>query len=377
MFSSNVDQPQDLPIDGRWEGPSGPVLVEVKRTSSVRDLRGALVALAYLVERDASICAAVCVVVKSRLSSARLREELDRFRSVLRPEIGARVHLLADLGAAGAQGEGRAAVDGLLAALPDAFHAWLEQLLAAERQRGRSPSLPPRQGVVAALAQLQLRKQPAVTVKRLQELVGASYPTVAAALKDLADKGWLEESPERGVRLRPLTAREWMDLARDHARLRTLRVFTDPTGLASPEQMLRRLDRLKESGALPAGVRIGGVLGAARHFPDLDITAAPRLDLSTEADAVLLARLIDAGLQPKTRPEQRVALAVHASREPWVGAESGLTAGERTDDGPQPPERMAGELECLADLIEMGFTREAGEMAEHLARRGKDGGAEA
>jgi hypothetical protein len=370
MFSSNVNQPQDPPVDGRWEGPSGPILIEVKRTSSVRDLRGALVALAYLVERDASICAAVCVVVESRLSDARLSEELGRFRSVLRPEIGARVHLLADPGAAGAQGEGRAAVDGSIAELPDAFHAWLEQLLTTERQRGRSPSLPPRQGVVAALAQLQLRKQPAVTVKRLQELVGASYPTVAAALKDLADKGWLEESPERGVRLRPLTAREWMDLARDHARLRTLRVFNDPTGLASPEQMLRRLDRLKESGTLPAGVRIGGVLGAARHFPDLDITAAPRLDLSTEADAALLARLIDAGLQPKTRPEQRVALAVHASREPWVGAESGRTAGERTDDGPQPPERMAGELECLADLIEMGFTREAGEMAEHLARRG-------
>jgi hypothetical protein len=374
MFSSNVNSLQDPPIDGRWEGPSGAVVVEVKRTSSVRDLRGALVALAYLVERDALICAAVCVVVESRLSDARLREELDRFRSVLRPEIGARVHLLAD---PGAQGEGRAAVDGLLAELPEAFHAWLERLLAAERQRGRSPSLPPRQGVVAALAQLQLRKQPAVTVKRLQELVGASYPTVAAALKDLADKGWLEESPERGVRLRPLTAREWMDLARDHARLRTLRVFTDPTGFASPEQMLRRLDRLKESGVLPPGVRIGGVLGAARHFPDLDITAAPRLDLSTEADAALLARLIDAGLQPKTRPEQRVALAVHASREPWLGAESGLTAGERTDDGPQPPERVAGELECLADLIEMGFTREAGEMAEHLARRGKDGGAAA
>lgn len=353
MFSRDIDIPQDPPIDGRWEGPLGPILVEVKRTSSVRDLRGALVALAYLVERDASIRAAVCVVVDSRLTEARLREELDRFRGVLRPEIAARVHLLADPGASDGA---RVAFDGSIAELPNAFHAWFGERLAAERQRGRSPLLPPRQGVVAALAQLRLRSEPPVTVKRLQEISGASYPTVAAVLKDFTDKGWLEDGSERGVRLRPLTAREWMELAREHARLRTVQWFTDPTGLASPDQLAKRLAHLQESGELPRSIRIGGVLGAAQHFPALDITAAPRLDLSTEEDAVHLASMLDAGLRPKTRAEQRVVLAVHTSRQP----------------GPYPPERWAGELECLADLIEMGFTREAAEMADALQVRFPD-----
>ena len=146
-----------------------------------------------------------------------------------------------------------------------------------------------------------------------------------------------------------------MELAREHARLRAVQWFTDPTGLASPDQLAKRLAHLQESGALPRSIRIGGVLGAAQHFPALDITAAPRLDLSTEKDAAHLAAMIDAGLRPKTRPEQRVVLAVHTSRQ----------------SGPHPPERWAGELECLADLIEMGFTREAAEMAEQMAGSGR------
>jgi hypothetical protein len=73
--------------------------------------------------------------------------------------------------------------------------------------------------------------------------------------------------------------------------------------------------------------------------------------------------MIDAGLRPKTRPEQRVALAVHATRDPRV----------ITNAGSQPPERWASELECLADLIEMGFTREASEMAHHMELTNKEG----
>ena len=178
-----------------------------------------------------------------------------------------------------------------------------------------------------------------------------------------AQHGWLEDSSERGVRLRHLTFGEWMDLARDHARLRKAHLFTDATGHASPEQMARRLARLQDASELPRSVRIGGVLGASRHFPELDITAAPRLDLSIDADPAHVAEMIDAGLRPKTRPEQRVALAVHATRDPWV----------IMNDGSHPPERWAGELECLADLVEMGFTREASEMAHHMELTSKKG----
>jgi DNA-binding MarR family transcriptional regulator len=109
----------------------------------------------------------------------------------------------------------------------------------------------PRQLVIAALAQLHLWNQPPVTVKHLQERCGVSYPTVAAVLKGLADKGWLEDSGERGVRLRHLTLSEWMDLAREHASQRKAYFFTDPTGQSLSDQLVKRLERLKKAGKLP------------------------------------------------------------------------------------------------------------------------------
>lgn len=152
-------------------------------------------------------------------------------------------------------------------------------------------------------------------------------------------------------------------MGREHSRLRKVHLFTDPTGHASPEQLARRLSRLQETGRLPQSVPIGGVLGASRHFPDLDIAAAPRLDLSVETEPADIAEMIDAGLHLRTRPEQRVALVVHATRDPWV----------ITKAVSETPERWAGELECLADLIEMGFTREASYMAHHMERTNKEG----
>jgi hypothetical protein len=360
MISSDLNNAGDNQANGRWEGTAGPILVEVKRTNSMRDVRGALLALAYLVDGESSKSQAVCVVVDSRLSQARLGEELNRLRGVLRPELADRIHFLANRGA---QSHGPTAFSGSLEAVPSAFYEWLEGLITTERLRGHAPKLPQRQIVVATLAQLRLWNQPPVTVKRLQETSGASYPTVATVLKELGEKGWLENSSERGVRLRHLTIGEWMDLARDHARLRKAHLFTDPTGHATPEQMAKRLAQLQDASKLPRNVRIGGVLGASRHFPELDITAAPRLDLSASADPTHVAEMIDAGLRPKTRPEQRVALAVHATRDPWV----------ITNAGSQPLERWAGELECLADLIEMGFTREASEMAHHMELTNKEG----
>lgn len=360
MMSGDFKHTAAHEVDGRWESPAGSILVEVKRTNSMRDVRGALVALAYLVDGEPATSRAVCVLVDSRLSHGRLGEELHRLRGVLRPEIADRVHFLADKRS---PSHNVVAFSGSLEHAPSDFYTWLEELVANERMRGHTQQLPPRQIVAATLAQLRLWNQPPVTVKYLQETCRVSYPTVATVLKELTDKGWLEDSGERGVRLRHLTIGEWMELARDHARLRKVHLFTDPTGHASPEQMAKRLARLQDASRLPRNVRIGGVLGASRHFPELDITAAPRLDLSVDAHPAHVAEMIDAGLRPKMRSEQRIALAVHVTRDQWVIA----------DAGSRPQGQWAGELECLADLIEMGFTREASEMAHHIELTNKEG----
>jgi hypothetical protein len=352
MMSRDLRTGPDAEADARWQGPGGDVLVEFKKTHSMRDVRHALLTLAYLIRREPPSTTAVCVLVDSRLSDNRLREELQQLRQVIHPEIASRVHYLVDKGDAS---RNIVTFSGSLTDAPADFYPWLEAQVAAERVRSHGPQLPPRQGVIAALAQLRLRNLAPVTIKHLQEVCDVSYPTVAAVLKELMQKGWLEDTGERGVRLRPLTVGEWMELAQDHGRLRKTQLFTDPTGQSGPEPMARRLARLQASKKLPRSVRVGGVLGATGHFPALDITAAPRLDISVDAEPARVVALLDAGLQLKTRPEQRVALAVHITRE---------ALGDEQAPGSEP--RLASELECLADLIEMGYTREASEMARHM-----------
>jgi len=345
--------------DGCWEGHNGQIHVEVKKTNSVRDVHGAFMALAYVLAGEPSENIAVCVCTETRLSEARLDEELARFRQVVHPAIANRIHFLLDKSH---PQRNAAAFRGSMTGAPSEFYGWLAEMLASEILNGHTPQLPARQIVVATLAQLCLWNASPVTVKHLQETCRVSYPTVAAVLRDLSVKGWLEDSDERGVRMRYLSSGEWIELARDHARLRKLHLFTDPTGLNTPEQMVKRLARLQGVGKLSKSVRVGGVMGAFSHFPALDITAAPRLDLSVDADPAQVAALLDAGLRPKVKPEQRVALAVHVTRNLSV-----MTDKESRPQGP-----WAGELECLADLVEMGFTREASEMACHMELTNKE-----
>lgn len=354
--------PPQAEADGRWEGARGAVLVEVKKTHSVRDVRDAFLALAYRLSAEPASSTAVCVLVESRLSASRLQEEMRRFRAVIHPKIANRVNFLL---AKGSPKDKRAAFIGSMPGVPGEFGEWLGERVASGASGGHAPQLAPRQRVVAALAQWRLWNQPPVTVKSLQAACRVSYPTVAAVLKGLAEKGMLEVSAERGVRLRQLSSGEWMELAHDHAKLRKTHLFTDPTGQASPEQLARRFAHLQDRKPklILRSARIGGVIGASNHFPELDITATPRLDLSVEADPAGVAAILDAGLLPKTRPDQRVVLALHLSREPWISANTSTGASQH----------RAGELECLADLIEMGLTREAADMARHLEVTNKTG----
>lgn len=337
----------------RWDGASGQILVDIKSTNSMRDVRGALLALAYLIADGPAKSRAVCVFVGTRLSVKRLQEELTRFRQVCHPSIAQRIHFL--LVRRDNPLKAYTFV-GSMDPAPDGFLNWLAQRVSATAIPSLNLQLPARQTVVAALAQLRLWHAPAVSVKYLQESCRVSYPTVAAVLKDLDERGWLEDAGKRGVRLRPLLATEWMAFATEHARQRKVCFFTDPTGLISAERLAQRLVHLRETGKLKRSVCIGGVIGASHHFPDLDITAASRLDVCVEDDPGQIAALLDAGLIPKTRPEQRVVLAIHVTNDL-----ERLAGRQGTDTGP-----WAGVLECLADLVELGYTREAAEMAQQV-----------
>lgn len=124
MISADINTAGEYQVDGRWASPRGPILVEVKRTNSMRDVRGALLALVYLVQSEPSTAEAVCLRVDSRLYQNRLEEELNQLRGVLRPHIADRIHLLVDKRA---PGHGRLALSVTIEGLASDFYAWLEE----------------------------------------------------------------------------------------------------------------------------------------------------------------------------------------------------------------------------------------------------------
>ena len=91
MFSRNLND--TAAVDLEWACHGEIVLVEIKRTSSARDIREALLALAYALREHEMQARGLCVVVGSRLSGARLRQELEHFRMIVHPELAQRVYL--------------------------------------------------------------------------------------------------------------------------------------------------------------------------------------------------------------------------------------------------------------------------------------------
>lgn len=151
--------------------------------------------------------------------------------------------------------------------------------------------------------------------------------------------------------LRPLALRK---LADEHAAARKSVHFVDPTGNARmPSAMADRLLSLRSKPG--AGkVAISGVLGALRYFPDLNITAAPRLDLSVyDGDQRFVAKL-DAGLLRTNGHNRKPALVLHLQRDC------------RPPEIVQKEPELAARLDCLADLEDMGLQAEAEEFAYGL-----------
>ena len=347
----------DQRIDGRWAGHGGDVLVEVKRTNNVRDIRDGLLTLAYLLaDEPTSTTALLCVLTtQSRLSPTRLNDEADRFLSVLRPNLADRVRLIRIQEAESGVKLPYAVEPEFLSshAVEPGFLSWLKDVVARETTGVRAT----RQTVTSALALSWLRGAEPMTVRSLQVLCGASYPTVANAVAKFNDSDLLEPRTDRRLLVRYIPVALWMKIAEQHAGSRKLHRFIDPTDQTkSPETLSAMLFKLQQQG-LAAKVAVGGVLGARHYFSDLDITASPRLDLSLYgAGGLDFVRRLDAALEETEDARAKAALVVHDTSEPvqFIDHLNGT---------------WASELECCADLLEIGLTREAHEMMTALINR--------
>lgn len=359
MISGNLtmNRFRDPQIDGRWSSRDGDVLVEVKRTNNVRDIRDGLLTLAYLLtEEPTSTTALLCVLTtQSSLSPTRLNHEVDRFLTVLRPDLVDRVRLIdikeTELGIRPPS----AVKPGLLssrAVEPD-FLSWLQDLVARETTGVRAN----RQTVTSAIAVLWLREAEPMTLRSLQVLCHASYPTVANAVAKFTNWDLLEPRTDRRLLVRYIPVELWIKIAEQHIGNRKLHRFIDPTDQPkSPETLSAKLFKMQQQG-LAAKVAVGGVLGARHYFSDLDITASPRLDLSLYGTGGLdFVRSLDAALEKTEDARAKATLVVHETSEPVRFIEH--------QDG-----TWASELECCSDLLEIGLTREAHEMMTTLSNR--------
>jgi len=336
-----------------WINPAGPdVLAEIRRTNTARDVREALVTLAYAVTIASRPAAGLCVIADSRLSGARLRVELDRFRAIVRPDLAPKLHL-----AAAQRGE----VMYLDGDCPETSPAFTKALLDAVREEtsGARVTRVSRQQVKAALVERALCGLPPLTLADLRRQTGASYQTADAALVELQKLGIVSgerDGPLLLHGLRPLALRK---LADEHAVARKSVRFIDPAGNArAPGAMAERLLSLRSKRGVDK-VAISGVLAASRYFPALNITAAPRLDLSVYGDDERFVAKLDAGLLHTDDLNHKPVLVLHMQRD--------CRPPEVVDKEPE----LAARLDCLADLEELGVQELAGAFAYELCEGAK------
>lgn len=334
--------------DGRWVGPDGDFLIEIKRTNNARDLRGAMLALAYALEKEMASAHAMLVLMESKLSTARLREELAQFRNIVKDGVGQKIHLLAF-------GEDVNRMKGALPQLNDDLALFIHDLVLHETatQGGRVS----RVFVQSLVLDRWLHGRPMTTSLEVMAESKASKPTVIGALEHLRKLDVIA-GPFGDFVVKPPSWDAWQSIALDMKSERKAVYFADPSGLArGPSALLSRLLKIIDRTSKPLDVALSGVMAASHFYEHLNITAAPRLDLSVYDGNTKFVRKLDAGLVEVKNVRGHAPLVLHLGRR------------LRTPSATRAPGvGQASPLECLADLLEIGLMAEAHDFAQHLNR---------
>lgn len=329
----------------RFPGPEGHAWLDVLSTDQVREVRTSLLNLAYCLIDHPETDFAFCVVGLGKSSTKRLQQEIASFRRAVRKEVADRIFLL-DLGLQPLDGR-YPEDDALIAELTK------EVELAPAKLRLT------RHSVVAYVVNAWIRGEPPQGVTQLVNITGASYQTVQGAFDELKSLGVVKVDAYPKVQLRPPRWEDWRRLCEWRDSDRKSYHFFDPTSVArGPARLFERLSSLATSGKL-GDVRISGVLGASRiSARDLNITAAPRLDLCVFDGDTSFVRLLDAALVPLEEGKGTPSLVVHQVRR---------TAADTVEAARQV--NTASALDCLTDILQMGYQLEAQEFAQTLSQR--------
>jgi hypothetical protein len=315
------------------------VTVGVRTT---RDLRDMMVDAAYALISDAHQTS-LCLLLSCGLSKKRLAQEVAQLRGIMKEEVARRLQVYAlksvlDLGQV----------------VPpetsiDALTALQERVTEVMSGKPKSSS---RQVVVGMLLHRWIHKLAPVRLPELAAMSGASLPTAYAAIKTL-EPGCLVRDEDRGIALQDFSGQAWQQWLSAGGNATTAK-FVDRSGSPrSPQKLASKLTSLGR-----ADLAIGGVLGAIHHFPGLDMTAAPHLDIVVHGNAhtdLSFVQQLDPGLVRDDAANGQAHVVVHFLNRPNSLFE--------IKDGVV----WADVLECLVNLWDAHFMHQLEHLINHVA----------
>ena len=324
-------------------------VVEVRRgISALRDLRDGLAHLVGILAA-APDKQGYLVLTQIRIGADSIEREVLGFRSALRRKIDARVHV-------------ELIGDARTTPCPAGMTPAIWQRVQGNSATGATHQvLLPRpqlqSEVVRVLVHQWLARSGPLTSAWLAETVGCSYRTVAAAIASLGPA--ITRTRDRSVELGYFPPEAWRDLVATARTARSTVLYVDRSGQPrSTEYLAQKVQQL-----MRADVAVGGVIGALKYCPSLDIVGAPRLDVCVLAPSASVEPLpleqLDPGLVENADSHAPARLAIHYLRR-------------RTsffhDDGNGA--RWADPVECLMDLHEARLDAQSQQLLEHLQSRG-------
>ncbi len=322
---------------------------------SVRDLSAALIRLASLLGRDVHPTRATLVACLPKMTVQRVREEWERARGLLRPEIATRLGLVA------LAADGDACIPGdaelrRLAAL--ARTALREQASPTTVERAAGPWSPRQFEVWMVLLEAWLRGERPLAIKDVLRRSGTSTATVKATFDRLSSRGELERTSGRRASFARFPRRSLGEILSLADGLRHTVRFVDASGRPpDPRGLLRRLE-----AKAPPRVGLGGVEAARRYTPEFDLEGLPRVDLSVHGQEPLAwLGAVEPALRRAREDEPSPVLVVHRV----LRAEPGFEVAAGPSSGPLP---IAGRAEALLDLYELRLTAQADDFVHALRR---------
>lgn len=309
---------------------------------NVRDLRSLLVSMAYAAQSDPA-SQIVSIVLRSRMSSVRIDREVSRFRALVSTAIGEAIAVYS-----WEDGHPVGAAQG-----PASLQHWLQSLVSQHLATPHKSSS--RDAVLRLLFLLNLKDIGTTSTAEIRALTGASLPTVAGVLKELADHGAVTRQ-RRMLTLNKFPRLVWARwLARELDSRKVLRYVLESEVPGSPGTLLDRFRALRRSD-----IAVGGTVGAARHLPGT-LSGHSQLELTVHGTAqadLSFVKDLDPELRVWRSGDGSPALTVSFLQRPRSFFELDETRALWADP-----------VTCLLDLHAAGKTDFAETLLQHLINK--------